>query len=833
MRKALSQDIELNFEFDQSPYVSHAVSDVVHEGILGAVLTGLMILLFLGDWRSVVIVVLTIPLALLFAIVCLWLIGQSINIMTLGGLALAIGILVDEATVAIENIHVWMVKPGVTIARAVFEGTVETIVPQMLAMLCILAVFIPALFMQGVVRDLFIPLSLSVGFAMVASFGLAITFVPVMGAWILRSHGPAAHPHRHSLTQLEDLRGHSLQAHPDDGVKTTERTPAMHADAAQHPISTALAPGHAWPAPVQLPKPDPKQVSYGGGIFGRITALYALFLKKFLPHGPTRWFIALSYASVCALIVVLVGSQLGKEIFPKVDAGQFRLRLRAPDGTTLESMEELTRDVVKVIEEEANGQVELSIALVGTASNNFPINFIYIWTAGPHEALIRVAFKHDSGLRVEKFKEVIRDKLPGMSRRGTPAFKDVKLSFEAGDIVSEIMSFGSNTPIEVAVVGPKLDEDRAYADKIKVELDRIDSLRDVQFVESLDYPTLPVTVDRQKAGYSGVTVQSVARSLVAATSSSRYVVPNFWRDPNSGIGYQVQVEIPLANMHSPDDIGVVPLKLTENGQQLSIRDVADVGKGTMPGQYHRYNMRRMVSLAADIHGEDLGRVSRRLEKALKAAGDPPRGVTVDVRGQTKPMDEMFTRLYIGLAVTVVAVFLLLMAYFQSSALAFIAVTTVPAAVSGVVLMLYVTGTTLNLQSFMGTIMAVGVAMANAILMVTFAERRRMAGEPALVAAVEGAISRLRPILMTSCAMIAGMIPMALAFGEGGEQTAPLGRAVVGGLLAATATTLLVLPAIFAMVRASSGRESPSVDPTDPESPCYDGDPRKRVVQPAH
>ena len=347
-------------------------------------------------------------------------------------------------------------------------------------------------------------------------------------------------------------------------------------------------------------------------------------------------------------------------------------------------------------------------------------------------------------------------------------------------------------------------------------------------------------VDREKAGYSNVTVDSVARSLVAATSSSRYVVPNFWRDPNSGIGYQVQIEIPLDRMHSPDAIGVVPIKTTEgklavgrDGKQLFLRDVAEITQGTMPGQYHRYNMRRMVSLSADIFGEDLGRVSRKLEKALRAAGDPPRGVTVDVRGQSGPMDEMFSRLYLGLAVTVVAVFLLLMAYFQSWALAFIAVTTVPAAVSGVVLMLYCTGTSLNLQSFMGTIMAVGVAMANAILLVTFAERRRMAGEPALVAAVEGAVSRLRPILMTSCAMIAGMIPMALAFGEGGEQTAPLGRAVVGGLLAATTTTLLVLPAVFAMVRGGSGRQSPSIDPNDPESPRFDGKPETLSAQTAH
>ena len=342
---------------------------------------------------------------------------------------------------------------------------------------------------------------------------------------------------------------------------------------------------------------------------------------------------------------------------------------------------------------QAEGKIEISIALVGTASNNFPINFIYIWTAGPHEALIRVAFKENSGLRVEEFKKRLRDNLPNMHRGKTPDFKDVKLAFEAGDIVSEIMSFGSPTPIEIAVVGPNLEEDRAYANRIKEQLGFIKSLRDVQFAEALDYPTIPVTVDREVAGYSNETIADVARSLVAATSSSRYVVPNFWRDPNSGIGYQVQVEIPLSMMRTHNDIPNVPLRKMGKDGQLLVRDVAKIGKGTMPGQYHRYNMRRLVSLTADIEGEDLGRVAGHLSKALRDVGEPPRGVTVDVRGQTQPMADMFRNLFKGLGVTVLAVFLLLMAYFQSASLAFIAVTSVPAAISGVVLALYITNTT--------------------------------------------------------------------------------------------------------------------------------------------
>jgi multidrug efflux pump subunit AcrB len=378
------------------------------------------------------------------------------------------------------------------------------------------------------------------------------------------------------------------------------------------------------------------------------------------------------------------------------------------------------------------------------------------------------------------------------------------------------MSFGAPTPIEVSVAGPNLAANRAHADKVRRELARIESLRDLQVVQALDYPALQVEIDREKAGLSGVSVRDVARSLVAATSSSRYVVPNFWRDPVSGIGYQVQVEVPTVRMSTPREMEVIPLKATAKGQ-LSLRDVAAIKEGTMPGEYDRYNMRRLVSLRADIHGEDLGRVADRVAAALKAAGEPPRGVTVRVQGQSVPMAEMFEGLLLGLGLTVVVVFLLLTAYFQAPALALAVLAAVPAALAGAVLALLLTRTTLNLQSFMGTIMAIGVALANAILLVTFAERARRAGHAASEAAAVGGLGRLRAILMTSLAMLAGMAPMALALGEGGEQTAPLGRAVIGGLALATLSTLFVLPAVFALLRARAGVGSISLDPNDPES----------------
>jgi multidrug efflux pump subunit AcrB len=351
-------------------------------------------------------------------------------------------------------------------------------------------------------------------------------------------------------------------------------------------------------------------------------------------------------------------------------------------------------------------------------------------------------------------------------------------------------------------------------------MQKIPALRDQQFAQSLDYPTVQVKVDREKAGISGVTEADVARSLVAVTSSSRFVLPNYWPDPKTGVGYQVQVEIPQGVTKSAQDLATIPVKSMAD-KQLLLRDVATVGPGTMPGQYDRYNMKRLVGITANISGADLGSVSRQVQQAIKAAGEPPKGsLPTEIRGQVQPMQDMFFGLAVGLALAIAVVFLLLAANFQSFKLALVTVSTAPAVVAGVVLALLATGTTLNIQSFIGAIMAIGVAMANAILLVTFAEQRRREGAAAADAAIDGAAGRMRAILMTSCAMIAGMMPMALGLGESGQQTAPLGRAVIGGLLAATFATLFVLPSVFAIVQSRSPRRSASLDPDDPSSEHY-------------
>jgi multidrug efflux pump subunit AcrB len=391
---------------------------------------------------------------------------------------------------------------------------------------------------------------------------------------------------------------------------------------------------------------------------------------------------------------------------------------------------------------------------------------------------------------------------------------DVQVSFEPADIVSRVMSFGAPTPIEVAVSGPSLDNDRAFAEKVRQKLSALPSLRDVQFGQPLDYPSVNVALDRERAGVLGITTNDLTRSLSPATSSSRFTQPLYWAAPNTGIAYQVQVEVPQQQMTSLEDVRGIPIT-NDKGNSTLLRNVATVQPGIVVAEYDRYNMDRMVTVTANIENTDLGAAAAQVANALKELGNPPAKVNLAVRGQVQPMTDLLTALRTGLLFAVGAIFLLLIANFQSVQLALITIATAPAAVAGASLSLWLWGSTLNLQSFMGAIMAVGVAVANAILLVTFAERSRLAGKSSGDAALDGAVSRLRPILMTSFAMIAGMLPMAIGLGESGGQTAPLGRAVIGGLALATLATLLVLPGVFALVRANASRRSPSLDPDDP------------------
>ncbi|MCD6048973.1 MAG: swrC [Verrucomicrobia bacterium] len=741
-QKLLPDGIQVSYAFDQSPVVNRSINDLLKEGGLGAILTGLMVLLFLRDWRSAFIVVVNIPLSLLAASFALWLSGESIHLMTLGGMALAVGILVDEATVAIENIHAHIAR-GSPLARAAFEGTRETALPRLLAMLCILAVFIPAFFMVGAAKALFVPMALAVGFSMIASFILSSTLVPILSVWL--------------------LRGHAGEVHDASFIGKMQK-------------------------------------SYSG-ILRSVVAL--------------RWPLVIVYVVVAGLAVWFVGSRLGKEIFPKTDTGQFALRFRNPSGTQVGITEQTAKKILATIAREAGGEdkVEISIGMVGVHNSSFPVNLVHLWNGGPEEGWLAIQLKRDAGKRVEEFKEHLR----GVFAKELP---EVRLSFEPQDIVTRVMSFGSPTPIEIAISAPSLPVGKGYADKLMESLGKLPFLRDVQIAQTLDFPTVNVNIDRERAGLLGVKVEDVTKSLVAATTSSRFTVPNFWADPNSGISFNVQVQIAEDRTQTIEDLNNIPVT-TGNGGTVLLRSLATITTGTAVGTYERYNMARIVSVTANIHGTDLGTATREIRKTLAELNFPSDGKTkVDVRGQVVPLEQLQAGFGTGLIIAVVVIFLMLAANFESFRLACVVVSTVPAVLAGVALTLWLTGTTLNIQSAMGAIMSVGVAVANAILLVTFAERTRMQGADALTAAVEGACSRLRPILMTSCAMIAGMIPLALGLGEGGDQTAPLGRAVVGGLAMATLATLFVLPAVFVLFRNQSGTRSSSLDPDDPLSSHY-------------
>jgi multidrug efflux pump subunit AcrB len=732
-------DIKITYELDQSPYVTSALSAVVREGLFGALLTGLVVLLFLGDWKSSFIVMTTIPFALLTSVVALWLTGQTINVMTLGGLALAVGILVDEGVVEIENIDSTLQQePDLQIARGVLHATQRTVLARFLSMLSVVAVFVPSFLMSGVAQNLFVPLSLAVAFAMIASFLLSSSLLPVLFLWV----------HRHI-----DRSRKALIAGRWDFDKARDR----------------------W-----------------GALLGRV--------------GRIRWLLVLAYAAIVLAVVLLLGPRLGEELFPNVGATEFRLRFDAPTGTRAEETERLVTGVLDEIQKAAGSQnVLISLGYVGTQGASYPINTVFLWTSGPHEAVINIALRPAAHIDVIAFEEKLRHILP-------PEFPGSTFSFEPGDLVNQIMNFGAPTPVEVAVVGPNLTASRAYTSRLRDELAKIADLRDLKYELPLDYPSVHIKLDRELAGQVGVTAAQVARSLSEATFSSRFTTPNYWADPNTGIAYQLQVQYPQTRITSLQDVQNIPV-MPGQSQHPLIGDFASVEERTVMGEYDRRNGFRMLTLSANIAGQDLGRVSKSIAAAVRRLGNPPRGTTVQVRGQIAPMQDTLSNLAIGLGLAVVVIFLVLAANYESLRLAFVVLTTAPATICGVILMLLVTHTTLNIESYMGAIMAVGVGTANAILLVTFADQHRRSGASSLESGIQAVKERMRPILMTSAAMIAGMIPMALA----AEVTAPLGQAVIGGLLAATLVNLTVLPFVFSIVQQRAATASPSLDPDDPES----------------
>lgn len=760
----LPEDVKLSYEFDQSVYVINAVKSLLSEGAIGAILTGLMVLMFLGDARGALIVILTIPTSIISGVLFLQLFGQTINIMTLSGLSLAIGILVDESTVTIENIHqhLDMGKPK---AKAIWDACKEIAFPKLLILFCILAVFAPAFTMQGIPGSLFLPLSLAIGFSMIVSYFLSQTFVPVMANWIMKAHKgtPVVATEHHEDWELKAAMAE--KAHANSNGRLTR--------------------------------------------FEKFRGRYMRFLDRLL-----RFRKPVVAASLIVTIgaVMLLLSNIGRDVLPKVNGEQFQVRLRAPEGMRIERTEQKMVKLLDIVGQiVGKDNIAISSAFVGQHPALFSISPIYLFTSGPHEAVLQLALQEDYKVNMDELKEKIRAEV-------AHTMPDVKLSFEPIELTDKILSQGSPTPVEVRLSGRNKKINEEYAYKLMDKLRQIPYLRDIQIAQPIRYPALNINIDRIKAAQLGVDMSDISRSLIASTSSSRYTEKNVWLDEKAGLSYSVQVQIPENKMNSIHSIGEIPV--FRNAPRPVLSDVATIETDTTYGENDNLGAMPIVSVTANLVDKDLGAATTDVKAAIAALGELPRGLTVEPIGMGQVLTETLDSLQSGLLVAIVVIFLMLAANFQSFKVSLVVLTTVPAVLLGALLMLLATGSTLNLQSYMGIIMSVGVSIANAVLLITNAEQLRKHNGNALQSAREAAALRLRPILMTSVAMVVGMVPMAAGLGEAGDQVSPLARAVIGGLIASTFATLLLLPSVFAWVQGKASIASVSLDPEDKESRFY-------------
>ncbi len=764
MQSLLPDDVKISYEFDQSVFVINSAKSLMTEGILGAILTGLMVLLFLQDWRSSLVVIITIPVAVMSAVFFLNLAGQTINIMTLSGLALAIGILVDQATVTIENIHQHL-EMGKPKKQAIADACQEISFPLLLILLCILAVFAPALVMSGVPKAMFLPLSLSIAFAMIVSYVAAQTLVPVISNWLLKE---------------EKFVYHHNQHHAHAGLALNQQEIGEIDEHGQKDI-------------------DHKEEN---GFFQKLKTGLARLLEKWMPNR--KWIVgaylllAFGAAAICFVTI-------GKDLLPKTNNGQLQLRIREPDGTRLEVTERAVKSVLDIIDSTVQHHLAITSAYVGLVPSNFGTSNLYIFNSGTHEAVIQVNLEEGYKMKMEDLKESLRKNI-------ADAFPSVKISFEPIELTEKIMAQGASTPIEVRVAGKNMGDIKTFAAQVLNKMKGINYLRDVQVAQPLNFPTVNISIDRQKLSLMGLSLDNVARSITASTSSSRYTSKNFWLDDKTAYTYQTQVQVPEYVMNSFAQLEATPLVKGQPRPVLS--DVATLSVDSLPGEYDRSGPRRFVTISANIYKQDLGTATAAVQKAVNEAGTPPAGLVASIKGMSSLLTETLGSLQSGLIAAIIVILLLLAANYQSFGVSIAVLSTVPAVLLGAMLMLLATGATLNLQSYMGIIMAVGVSVANAILIVTNAEALRLGYKDPFKAATVAASVRLRPILMTSLAMIAGMIPMASGLGESGDQSAPLGRAVIGGLIASTLAALFVVPLVYGWVRQKSTFTSVSLLPED-------------------
>jgi multidrug efflux pump subunit AcrB len=763
MQSLLPDDVHITYEFDQSVFVMNSVKSLVTEGVLGAILTGLVVLIFLKDWRSCVVVVITIPLAVLSAVFCLKMVGQTINIMTLSGLALAIGILVDQATVTIENIHQHL-EMGKPKRQAIYDACEEIAFPLFLILLCVIAVFAPSFIMNGVPRALFLPLSLSIGFAMIASFILAQSIVPIVANWLLKEdmfafqHGQK---HAHAGLALNDSEIADIEEHLSYEFTHPEKS----------------------------------------DFFEKIKIGFLSNLQKSIKKKKRN-------VSFYIIIVLLLTGGcflwIGKDLLPKTNNGQYQVKLRLPDGTRLERTEGMVLNVLHILDSITDHHVEISSAYAGTMPTNYGTANLYVFNSGSHEALLQIQldehFKMNKDKFQDEFRATVQSRLP-----------DVRVSFEPIELTEKIMSQGAATPIEVQVAGKDMQQIGDYAGKLVNELKQVSFMRDVQIAQPLKYPVVSIILDRYKIAQMGLNLQDVSRSVAAFTSSSRYTEKNLWLDTKSAYTFQVQAQVPEYVMNNLSSLKELPLQVGQTG--LALQDVATFEVDTAAGEYDRSGPRRFVTVSANLYKKDLQSGTYAVNRAIKSLGELPKGLVINVQGMSNLLTETLDSLQSGLLLAIIVIFLLLAANYQSFKVSLAVLCTIPAVLLGALIILLLTGCTLNLQSYMGIIMSTGVSVANAILIVTNAEKLRIEYNNDVVkAATISASIRLRPILMTSLAMIAGMIPMASGMGESGDQTAPLGRAVIGGLIASTFAALYIVPQCYAWLQQKATLASPSLLP---------------------
>ena len=739
IQRNMPDDVKISYEFDQSVYISNALKSLVVEGVLGALLTGLMVLLFLNDRRAALIVIMTIPISIISAVLFLKLFGQTINIMSLSGLALAIGILVDESTVTIENIHQHFAM-GKTKAQAIWDACKEIAFPKLLIMLCILAVFAPAFMMTGIPGSLFMPLAMAIGFSMIISFLLSQTFVPVMANWMMK----------HNVENCEN------PAHKEDR-------------------------------------------------FTKFREKFANFLSGLMKFRKP-------VVGISLIAVILAGAGLylitGKDVLPASNSKQFQVRLKAADGTRIEVTEKKVKNFLELLKAKVGkDNVAISSVFIGQHPSTFAVSPIYLYNAGPHEALMQVALKEFNGNSDE-----LKDELRQYYKEKMP---DLQLSFEPIELTEKILSQGANNPVEIRVSGMMKKMNMMTANKLLAKLKELDYMRDQQIPQSMNYPAMQINIDRTRAAQLGLDAQDIAKSLVAATASTRYTNKNFWVGGMMGIAYDVQVQTPQNILNSKEELENLPL--TKNQDRPVLSDVATVMPTKEMGESYNLGTMGYITVTANLHKKDLEQASKDVKAAIASLGELPKGINIEVAGLAPVLDETLGSLASGLLIAVVVIFLMLSATFQSFRVSWVILSTVPFVIVGALVALNLTGSTLNLQSYMGMIMSVGVSIANAVLLISNAETIRKSSNDALGAAIEAAKLRIRPIVMTTLAMVAGMLPMAIGFGEGGDQVSPLGRAVIGGLIFSTFSVLIVLPLVFGWVQKKASIVSNSLHPEDEES----------------